>query len=118
MVWHLAITLMAQIVSKEDLINRMLLNYSTITRPGVAAAEARVECGTVPPDNVTVQFHAKTLPVIDQVTQHYMIEGFWRVWWQDQRLAFDPATCGYSRRRCVTGTLWTASPLCVRKVDR
>lgn len=52
---------------------------------------------TIPPEQVHVQFYVDRYHVLDEFTQTYGFEGFFRSWWRDPRLAFNTtANCSAS----------------------
>ena len=86
----------------QQVIDRVLKDYSPVTRPTVAVAQARganptpgavhhepVCAGAEPlPDAVRVQLYVARLSGIDQKAGTYAVEGYLRLFWTDPRLAF------------------------------
>mmetsp|Transcript_27468 Transcript_27468/g.69909 ORF Transcript_27468/g.69909 Transcript_27468/m.69909 type:complete len:441 (+) Transcript_27468:14-1336(+) len=82
----------------QQIKDRLLSNYDKSTRPTQAMMEREVasmpppasgepNCTLAPPERVQTQFYIDYMSV-DQKKQEYTVEGFLRVFWKDERLAF------------------------------
>jgi len=89
-----------QVKTMTEIKEELLQGYDRNTRPSLAAAEAYMretnvtECPTPPPEQVKTQFYLQFLTV-NQKNLEYTVEGYFRVYWNDQRLNFTQYSRGY-----------------------
>lgn len=84
---------MPVVSNMRDLVARKLMTaYDKATRPfshfldkNVSGACARVSA----PTKVETQFYMTQLYNVDQKTGSYQVDGYFRLWWTDKRLAYD-----------------------------
>lgn len=69
-------------------LDRMMSNYGIMVRPGLA------EGGTNAPEAVTVQIYVDRWQEMDDKKLTFGVDGYLRLWWFDQRLAFNASTTG------------------------
>jgi hypothetical protein len=82
-------TLSAAHLSHDQIKAAILSNYDKSTRPAKAkGAGTNSSCNAATPDVVTTQFIIDYLRV-DQKETSYTLSGFFRVYWNDWRLAFN-----------------------------
>ena len=78
----------------QQLTDRLLSGYSQRTSPNVAMAErlaatTGAQCSPPEPNMVTAQIYVTKFGNIDQKVGSFDVEGYFRLWWNDPRLAFD-----------------------------
>ena len=83
----------------QQLTERLLAGYrySQRTSPNLAMAEQEAattgaECGPPEPNMVTAQVYVTKFGSIDQKAGTFEVEGFFRLWWNDPRMAFEPGS--------------------------
>jgi hypothetical protein len=97
-----------------ELTTRILASYGQISvRPSQAAAEASARStgmpcpGVAPPDQVEVQVYIDQFKPLEMLQQTWAIDGYLRMWWRDERLAFDSAcTDKLSLKAHERGRIW------------
>ena len=74
---------------------KLLDGYSRSTAPTFALAEAATKagmCAMPEPNIVEAQIRVARLSEIDQVAGSFYIEGYFRLWWMDERLKYNVCT--------------------------
>ena len=72
--------------TKHALFRCMLTGYEKTSRPGLDSNKCETN---MPPVSVTSQFVVKVLTKVDQRLGSYEVEGYMRLRWRDERLAFN-----------------------------
>ena len=106
-------------------LDEQLKGYNRAIRPTLAAQGCSVDgfdnVGYAPAEQVEVQLYVSALHSLSQRDMEYMVEGYFRLWWMDQRLALnsnysetlmngDPRACGeYANfpAREAASRIWT-----------
>lgn len=82
----------------------MMTDYKQASRPGIGSEEC---VANTPPVSVTSQLVVKALTKIDQRLGSYKLEGYMRLRWRDERLAFNTSACGLAKIVLTSATgLW------------
>ena len=91
--------------SKHTIFRCMMTDYEKTSRPGLDYSNGCV--ANAPPVSVTSQLVVKVLTKVDQRLGSYELEGYMRLRWRDERLAFNSSTCGLESIVLTSATgLW------------
>ena len=77
--------------TRSAVVECMMTDYKPANRPGLGSGECLT---SAPPVSVTSQLVVKVLTKIDQQLGSYTLEGYMRLRWRDERLAFNSSACG------------------------
>ena len=90
MIWT---TLLTAVLADPVFLDEQLKGYNRAIRPTLAAQGCSVDgfdnVGSAPAEQVEVQLYVSALHSLSQRDMEYMVEGYFRLWWFDQRLALD-----------------------------
>ena len=87
--------------------NEILAGYDVGQRPGNGTCTASGQFVGAPPVQVRVQMYVERLAAVDQVSQTFTLDGYIRLFWQDERLAFTP--CANNTVNCADTLYFQAS---------